>query len=871
MKGHLKTAVKLIIASCLVMLLLPSLIFAALIEVTEDINSNTTWISGNTYYVNMNHLYITDNAKLTIEQGAVVKIKPEGNITFTAGSSCAAIGTIYITSRDDNSVGENAPGSDGTPEPGDWNFVEFLSNESGGTAVAEFSYVKFRYGGHSGVTNFWGMVRIQGAKGTFQSCDFWQSAHAGIDADILFSRVPEISVIESAFRDNNAYGIELGDIYGTNLIMEPIISQCFFSNNKTAAICFRQNVSPNWGNAENEIETMPDVKYNGIEYTGIISRNITWNKPGTDFPYCADMFVATAGRLTIGAGVIIKMARDALTVQPGGMVVANGVSGEPVIVTSLKDDAVVGDTNGDAAATAPQPGDWDSWVLLSDNMSAARGVFNWTKFRYGGHSGVTNFMGMIQALGSSVSCNNCDFWKSAFCGAQAEEANNRAPEAEFIGCTFRENNGGGLRFGSIYQTTKPFMPLISGCHFSANGEAAIIIRYNVFPDWGNASNTVDKSKGKGMNAVAVNGSIIFSGAWNMPGKDFPYYIAGGVNVQDGTTLEFGAGTIVKLGGAPTIIVQPGGVLNFNGEADNPIYVTSVKDDARGGDTNGDGALTSPAPGDWTGMMLQNDSNSKRASGVFQYTNFLYGGGGWGMLRIAGCAPVIKHCEFHYSSEWAITCWRDNNLPPEATISQCVISGNKKGIENQDALYCLDATNNDWGHYSGPKDASNVDDCADYYSPKALGDSVSDNVLVRPWIIPQGIKFLEVNTNLQARAVVKNDATLSIEILTNNVEVTDINMTIDLALAPGASINADKSTHPHPFTAETFSGGVFTYYIDLGETPQTGVVVLNVACDQASESVRIPIRIEQKPAGDVNHDDAIDSADVVTLVNQILGR
>lgn len=67
------------------------------------------------------------------------------------------------------------------------------------------------------------------------------------------------------------------------------------------------------------------------------------------------------------------------------------------------------------------------------------------------------------------------------------------------------------------------------------------------------------------------------------------------------------------------------------------------------------------------------------------------------------------------------------------------------------------------------------------------------------------------------------------------------------------------------------GGVFTYYIDLGETTQTGVVVLNVECEKANETVRIPIRIEQKPAGDVNHDDAIDSDDMVTPMNQILGR
>lgn len=31
--------------------------------------------------------------------------------------------------------------------------------------------------------------------------------------------------------------------------------------------------------------------------------------------------------------------------------------------------------------------------------------------------------------------------------------------------------------------------------------------------------------------------------------------------------------------------------------------TSVKDDSRGGDTNGDGSITAPANGDWLGIQI----------------------------------------------------------------------------------------------------------------------------------------------------------------------------------------------------------------------------------------------------------------------------
>jgi len=109
---------------------------------------------------------------------------------------------------------------------------------------------------------------------------------------------------------------------------------------------------------------------------------------------------------------------------------------------------------------------------------------------------------------------------------------------------------------------------------------------------------------------------------------------GTITVNSGVKLTIEKGVVVKAAQNAGIQVQ--GILEVLGTPEQPVVLTSLKDDSAGGDTNGDGTNSQPSRVDWPGISFSNPSvfsTLDHSEVRYAYTAIAFGPNSRGTLNI----------------------------------------------------------------------------------------------------------------------------------------------------------------------------------------------------------------------------------------------
>ncbi len=166
--------------------------------------------------------------------------------------------------------------------------------------------------------------------------------------------------------------------------------------------------------------------------------------------------------------------------------------------------------------------------------------------------------------------------------------------------------------------------------------------------------------------------------WSLPGS--PYVLKGNVTVDAGATLTIDPGVVVKLDGTYRQLSVKGKIV-ARGTPTQGILITSAQDDSQqaGGDTNGDGTATTPAPGQWYNIWLQ------AGGSIFEYAEIRYGalgsGGtyGYGAVNISAGTSTFNKVYIHDNQYSGIRVNPYQTPFAAAEVTESMISKNGTGL------------------------------------------------------------------------------------------------------------------------------------------------------------------------------------------------
>ncbi len=478
--------------------------------VVGEITTDTTWTLTGCPYL-LQNVSVREGITLTIEPGVVLKGRKDGlygiNSRLLVYGSLVADGTpeapiVFTSLKDDSVAGDtNEDGDTTAPSPGDWLGIEFAPVSTGSV----LANVEIRYSGGNYDCYPFGCPYVRSSSVYTESPDLIvvSSRIMASARDAIFIAGGD-PVVSGNTIDGAANGVTIGGGNSTitnNIIRNAadcglnIATQSMIAGNRvqdnTTGICVGGVVAANvTGNSvsanEKAISGPPGLvsgfsgntyvgnALDGLWTSGDVRADATWPSDIPVYFIAGTVNVYPGRTLTIEPGVIAKGRKDGLyginsRVVVDGTLVAQGTSTSPIIFTSLKDDSVGGDSNGDGGTTSPTPGDW---LGIEFGVSSSGSLMTNAIVRYAG--------GIFDCYPFG-----CSWLKQTAVYSEAADL-------VISGCEITGSAGNGVAsLGTALTVSGSTIANNVGCSVCNYGSSPVIVAEGNF--WGHASGPLDTS------------------------------------------------------------------------------------------------------------------------------------------------------------------------------------------------------------------------------------------------------------------------------------------------------------------------------------------------------------------------------------------
>lgn len=587
-------------------------------------------------------LDVPQGVTLMIDAGALLKLRRaninagsfEHNIDYSH-SAIQVLGTpersVFFTSYHDEARGFDTNPLQTTPAPSDWGGIVLRSDsdyEQAGIFLNFINHADIRYGG--------GSVLINGQEIPFSP--IWlDAARPTVSYNIVtLNGDAAMSATPDSFEENRFHG---DDYTADYLRIGPHIRGNTVVENSINGLLIRVETHPG-----SNIETMRVAgRFDDTDIVHVVPEKLTIEGQAGGPQFNGQTGVIEArldGRLVVDPRVVVKLQGSRIETYMGGYLIAEADARNPVVFTSLADDRFGAggafDTNADAGAQQPAPGDWGGIYF----GHATSGSLDHVLLTFAG--GVTKIEGNFDRF-NPIEVHQADV-----------RITNSILERNQSGLASSNRHGRGSNAqASIF--VRGAQPIIINNIIRDSFGDAININANAL----NWFSVVDTGRSRGLNdaftqfvdnqgplvrlnrlannkinGMVVRGSTLTTqSVWD--DTDIVHVLLdeivvpnhhtySGLRLQS-TSVE---SLVVKLQGANAGITASGTPLDIDdriggtvivvGNAVRPVIMTSLRDDSVGAgldphgqpQRNTNNLASTPAPGDWRSIKIDTYSNDR---------------------------------------------------------------------------------------------------------------------------------------------------------------------------------------------------------------------------------------------------------------------